>query len=89
MISSGEPPPDRIDEHRELARLSPEGRHVVATRSDHWVQFDEPELVVDANRDVIARAPLLPPAGSSHESASENLSGTGNRERFAGPTCIT
>jgi len=56
VISSGELPPDRIEEHREFARLSPEGRHVVATRSDHWVQFDEPELVVDAIRTVVDRA---------------------------------
>jgi pimeloyl-ACP methyl ester carboxylesterase len=54
VISSGELPPERIGEHRELARLSSHGRHVVAARSGHWIPFDEPELVVDAVRDVWA-----------------------------------
>jgi pimeloyl-ACP methyl ester carboxylesterase len=51
VISSGEVPPDRIDEHRQLARLSSTGRHVVAARSGHWIPFDEPELVVEAVRE--------------------------------------
>jgi pimeloyl-ACP methyl ester carboxylesterase len=52
VISSGELPADRIDEHRRLARLSSTGRHVVAMRSGHWVPFDEPELVVEAIRTI-------------------------------------
>jgi pimeloyl-ACP methyl ester carboxylesterase len=56
VISSGQLPANRIDEHRELARLSPDGRHVVAAGSGHWIPFDEPDIVVAAIRDVIARA---------------------------------
>ena len=52
VISSGELPPERIEEHRQLARLSSTGRHVVAQRSGHWVPFDEPALVVEAIREV-------------------------------------
>ena len=52
VISSGRLPPEQIDEHREFARLSSDGRHVVAAKSGHWIQFDEPEVVVDAIRDV-------------------------------------
>jgi pimeloyl-ACP methyl ester carboxylesterase len=52
VISSGELPESRIDEHRDLARLSPAGRHVVAAGSGHWIQFDEPEVVVEAIREV-------------------------------------
>ncbi len=52
VISSGELPPERIEEHRQLARLSSTGRHTIAERSGHWVPFDEPELVVDAIREV-------------------------------------
>jgi pimeloyl-ACP methyl ester carboxylesterase len=55
VISSGQLPAERIDEHRELARLSSDGRHVVAAGSGHWIQFDEPDLVVAAIRDVIDR----------------------------------
>lgn len=55
VVSSGQLPAERIAEHRQLARLSAEGRHVVAARSGHWIQFDEPEVVVDAIRDVMKR----------------------------------
>jgi pimeloyl-ACP methyl ester carboxylesterase len=55
VLSSGQLPADRIVEHRELARLSSGGRHVVAGGSGHWIQFDEPEVVVDAIRDVMSR----------------------------------
>jgi pimeloyl-ACP methyl ester carboxylesterase len=53
VISSGESAPQQLDEHRELARLSSSGRHVVAERSGHWIQFDEPQLVVSAIRGMI------------------------------------
>jgi pimeloyl-ACP methyl ester carboxylesterase len=52
-ISSGELPPTRIEEHRQLARLSPQGRHIVADRSGHWIPLDQPELVVAAIRDIV------------------------------------
>jgi pimeloyl-ACP methyl ester carboxylesterase len=53
VLSSGRLPPERIDEHRRLARLSSRGSHVTATRSGHWIQFDEPELVTAAIRQVL------------------------------------
>jgi pimeloyl-ACP methyl ester carboxylesterase len=56
MISSGDQPPAIIEEHRQLARLSPRGRHMVAARSGHWILFDEPELVVDAIRSVVSES---------------------------------
>jgi pimeloyl-ACP methyl ester carboxylesterase len=55
-LSSGRLRPERIEEHRALARLSSNGRHVIAARSGHWIQFDEPELVVAAIRDVVDQA---------------------------------
>lgn len=55
-ISSGELPPDRIAEHRDLARLSSSGRHIVAKASGHWIQLDEPDVVIAAIRDVVHRA---------------------------------
>ena len=56
VISSGDQPPDAIATHRQLARLSSQGRHMVATKSGHWIQFDEPALVVTAIRETIDRA---------------------------------
>ena len=56
VISSGNKAPEQIDEHRALAARSATARHVIASRSTHWVQFDEPELIVDAVRELIARS---------------------------------
>lgn len=56
VISSGNNPPEQIDEHRALASRSADARHVIANRSTHWVQFDEPELIVDAVRELVARS---------------------------------
>jgi pimeloyl-ACP methyl ester carboxylesterase len=53
VISSGNQPAGELDVHRMLAESSNEGRHIIAGRSAHWVQFDEPELIVDAVRDLV------------------------------------
>jgi pimeloyl-ACP methyl ester carboxylesterase len=53
VISSGDQPADILAKHRELAALSSNGRHRIATKSGHWIQFDEPDLVVNAIRDVV------------------------------------
>ncbi len=53
VISSGDQPDETLARHRQLTRLSSRGRHVVAARSGHWVQFDEPDVVVAAIRDVV------------------------------------
>ena len=59
VISSGNQPPEQIAEHRALAARSAKAQHVVAARSTHWVQFDEPELVVAAVKEVVES--LAPP----------------------------
>jgi pimeloyl-ACP methyl ester carboxylesterase len=59
VISGGDQPPATLARHQELARLSPQGRHIVALKSGHWIQFDEPDLVVAAVRDVVDRVRRL------------------------------
>jgi pimeloyl-ACP methyl ester carboxylesterase len=54
VISSGNQPPEQIAAHQLLAERSVHGRHVIAARSAHWVQFDEPELVISLVRDLVA-----------------------------------
>ena len=44
---------ERKAEHAALAALSRRGRHVIAARSGHHVQLDEPELVVAAIRETV------------------------------------
>jgi pimeloyl-ACP methyl ester carboxylesterase len=53
VISSGAQPADVIVKHRALAHRSSGGRHIVATGSGHWIQFDEPELVVNVIRELV------------------------------------
>ena len=55
VISSGNQPSEQLDVHRRLAEASDEGRHVIVARSAHWVQFDEPELIIDAARELVVR----------------------------------
>ena len=37
----------------ELAALAPGGRHVIATESGHYIHLQQPELVIDAIRQVV------------------------------------
>jgi pimeloyl-ACP methyl ester carboxylesterase len=63
VITHGHPDPDtpyvELEEpfwqrlQRELARLVPGARLVVATQSGHDIQHEQPELVLDALRDVV------------------------------------
>jgi pimeloyl-ACP methyl ester carboxylesterase len=55
VISSGNQPPEQIAAHRMLAERSENGHHVIAARSAHWVQFDEPALVVAQVRALVER----------------------------------
>jgi pimeloyl-ACP methyl ester carboxylesterase len=64
VISSGDQPPERLAAHRALADASTGGRHVIASQSAHWVQFDEPELIVRVVRELVvaSRSPESPRA---------------------------
>ncbi len=52
-----ENPPLHFELQTELAASSSHGRQILATRSGHSVQLDEPELIVDAVREM-AQEPL-------------------------------
>jgi pimeloyl-ACP methyl ester carboxylesterase len=56
VISSGGQPPEQLAAQRQLVKSSRSGRHVIAKASAHWVQFDEPELVVSVARELVERA---------------------------------
>lgn len=48
VLSGAHQPPERLAEHAAIAT-----RHVIASQSAHFVYLDEPELVVNAVRDVL------------------------------------
>ena len=56
VITAADQPADVVAAHEALARSSSRGRHIVATRSGHWVPFDEPELIVDAIRSIVEQS---------------------------------
>lgn len=53
VISAGDLEQVRLDAHRNLAQLSPQGQHIIAHRAGHWIQVDEPDVVVMAIRRVL------------------------------------
>jgi hypothetical protein len=44
---------ERFKEHEAVARMSTRGKHLVAAKSGHHIQIEEPELVVAAVREVL------------------------------------
>jgi pimeloyl-ACP methyl ester carboxylesterase len=53
VLSGGNQPAEQLAAHRLMAEASDRGHHVVASRSAHWIQFDEPELIVGVIKDII------------------------------------
>lgn len=62
-LSAGDASPHRLARQDALAAQSPAGTHRLAKRSTHWIQLDEPELIVEAVREVIAIHRRRPSAG--------------------------
>lgn len=46
VLTQSNPTPQRVAHQEETAALSTRGRHLIATNSGHWIQLDQPELVV-------------------------------------------
>jgi pimeloyl-ACP methyl ester carboxylesterase len=56
VLSGGNQPAEQLAAHRVMAEASDRGRHVVASKSAHWIQFDEPQLIVDAVKEMAIKA---------------------------------
>jgi pimeloyl-ACP methyl ester carboxylesterase len=54
-ISCTDPGDYRVRQQEALARLSTRGRHVIASNSGHWVPIDQPQVVIDAVREVLSQ----------------------------------
>lgn len=52
VISGNHQPPARLGEHAAIAKHSSNGNHIIAEKSGHWIQFDEPELILNAVRHI-------------------------------------
>ena len=53
VLSGAHQPPERMKEQAAIAAHSEHGRHIVADASAHWVHLDQPELVVEAAREMV------------------------------------
>lgn len=53
VLSASSSSPSQWKEHEALAHLSSQGKHIVASKSGHWIQLDEPALVVESIREVV------------------------------------
>ncbi|MBI3661740.1 MAG: alpha/beta fold hydrolase [Acidobacteria bacterium] len=56
VLSGSHHPQPRAREQEDLARLSSNSKHIIASESAHWILLDEPELVVEAIREVVEAA---------------------------------
>jgi pimeloyl-ACP methyl ester carboxylesterase len=80
VLTASSPDPERLRDQEEVTGLSSRGRHLVARRSGHWIPLDEPELVVEAIRDVLLEARQLSSSPGTRNFASrerEGMSGEG------------
>ena len=53
VLSAANSTPEQLEEREALARRSPHGRHSIAAKSGHWIQLDEPNLVVETIREMV------------------------------------
>jgi pimeloyl-ACP methyl ester carboxylesterase len=56
ILSARHCAPGLIADREALAGRSVRGRHMVASQSGHWIQLDQPELVIQAIREMIEAA---------------------------------
>lgn len=56
VISGAHQPQVRLDEHAAIAAHSLHGRHLIADKSRHWIHLDQPELVLEAVREMVEAA---------------------------------
>jgi pimeloyl-ACP methyl ester carboxylesterase len=56
VISAANTPVERREEQIATARLSSCGKHLTSARGGHWVMEDDPDIVLQAIREVVERA---------------------------------
>jgi pimeloyl-ACP methyl ester carboxylesterase len=60
----------------QLSKLVPGARHVIARRSGHYIQIDQPKLVIDAIRRVVTEARRREHSDSRRSPATRSASPT-------------
>jgi pimeloyl-ACP methyl ester carboxylesterase len=60
VLSAGARDPRWAAEDAALARASSHGRHLISPGSGHWIHLDDPDLVINAIRDVMRHLSCCP-----------------------------
>jgi pimeloyl-ACP methyl ester carboxylesterase len=60
ILSALSTPSNRREQHLAIAQRLPQGHHLLADRSTHWIMQDQPDLVIDAIHEV-ANSPVAHP----------------------------
>ena len=53
ILSAGNSTPAQLAERDALACRSPRGKHIIIRHSGHWIQLDQPQVVIEAIRQVV------------------------------------
>ncbi len=53
VLSAADTGCHRREAHAAMAAASTQGRHVIASKSGHWIQLDEPEILVEQIRNLL------------------------------------
>lgn len=56
ILSAANATPAELDDRAEIVRASSHGKHIIAGQSGHWIHLDQPELVLQAIRDMVDAA---------------------------------
>jgi pimeloyl-ACP methyl ester carboxylesterase len=56
ILSAKSTPPTRREQHISISQRLPQGRHILADKSSHWIMQDQPELVLGAIDEVARKA---------------------------------
>ncbi len=56
ILSASHSSSAQLAEREAMARRSLNGQHIVAAKSGHWIHFDEPELVIQAIREMAKKS---------------------------------
>jgi len=56
VLSASNSTPAQLAEREAMARHSSHGKHIVAKKSGHWIHLDQPDLVIDAIREICGAA---------------------------------
>ena len=70
ILTAPTAPQNRREAHTALASHLPQGQHVIAEKSSHWIMWEQPELVIQAVRKIADSLPGAVAASVSRASDS-------------------